>query len=832
MIKLWPSVQDPQLTPRASNNPERNPFDDPSLTGTAPPRSPTTLYHQLLAHTPDLSTPLASSGGLATTLPSTSLSLHAPEFFVPQPPKPLLQNKFSVPQTSSSAQSGGSGSTSKGQIHVKLIQARGLHVNSTAKPYVVVQFEQNEAPPTTVATSSAMSALGAIGSKAAVAEARRRDSKGSNNSSHPSPASSVPSASVFSNGGGLFGRGLAHNPIWKHEVSFDVTSEASLITFNVYDRADIAHSFLGTVQIKPVLVHDHTVDQWYKLRPCENEVVSGDLRVQVTFEQYRTKRALGPRDFEFLKLLGRGTFGQVSQAREKDTKRKYPMKVPSKKENKGHLNRNSKYRLGAVRDAKELKGRLFLSSIDWEALARKQVTPPFKPIVESDESEKQTADLDDIFTLTNLHDGGLAEMDFDIAEADRSASSPPGGYIESLLTSWERCVSLRSMTMLSEAGHHGPTQVRKRLGDIEAQIGTLLIQILDSRAARRAAEQLESDRAQHFVDAIQDALDRGTIPDSSSRSKARHLIQKVSEAREQLPSSLFIEGVNDHDEHPTFGGGFGDIYQASYQGKRVALKRIRTFTADSTSHRNRLQFYKEALVWQGLRHRFVLPLLGIDRSTFAPSFCMVSPWMKHGTVLKYLRDHGREDSDLNRLLLEIAQGLDYLHSMNIVHGDLRGTNILISDDGNVCLSDFGLATSIDDADSTTAGVTSSSNRAGSVRFFAPELIHPPKFGCPNFLRTKASDVYAFACVSLELYTRHPPFSHLREIAASLCVIQGERPEQPPTMPAALWQLVTAAWAQDFRARPSIHNIAIALEERVRLAMPSPSRLLHIQPLTL
>ncbi|KAJ6486747.1 hypothetical protein C8R45DRAFT_995741, partial [Mycena sanguinolenta] len=62
-----------------------------------------------------------------------------------------------------------------------------------------------------------------------------------------------------------------------------------------------------------------------------------------------------------------------------------------------------------------------------------------------------------------------------------------------------------------------------------------------------------------------------------------------------------------------------------------------------------------------------------------------------------------------------------------------------------------------------------------------------------------------------LFTRNPPFSQLREIAASLRVIQGERPEQPPAMPAALWQLVTAAWAQDFLARPSVHDIVIALE---------------------
>ena len=44
----------------------------------------------------------------------------------------------------------------------------------------------------------------------------------------------------------------------------DVTSEQSAITFNIYDRAVSDLGFLGTVQIKPALVHDHTVDQWYK----------------------------------------------------------------------------------------------------------------------------------------------------------------------------------------------------------------------------------------------------------------------------------------------------------------------------------------------------------------------------------------------------------------------------------------------------------------------------------------------------------------------------------------------------------------------------------------
>ncbi|KAF8803859.1 kinase-like protein [Phlegmacium glaucopus] len=262
-------------------------------------------------------------------------------------PPPLVSSSSAPPQTP----------TSKGQIHVKLIQARALNVRSiNARPYVVVQFEQNEfvgRDPTLESdkevkgtainlsrntSSNALSALGAIGSKAALQGSR----KNSKNSKDPSPPSSLASAKLSSqllplsqppsSNNGFFGRLSAHNPVWKHEVSFDVTSEASVITFNVYDRAVSDQGFLGTVQIKPVLIHDHTVDQWYKLKPFEDEEVSGEMRVQITYEHYKTKRALTPRDFEFLKLIGRGTFGKVFQVRKKDTKRIYAMKVLSKKE--------------------------------------------------------------------------------------------------------------------------------------------------------------------------------------------------------------------------------------------------------------------------------------------------------------------------------------------------------------------------------------------------------------------------------------------------------------------------------------------------------------------
>ena len=80
------------------------------------------------------------------------------------------------------------------------------------------------------------------------------------------------------------------------------------------------------------------------------------------------------------------------------------------------LNRNPKHRLGAQRDAAELKEHPFFKDIDWRALALKQVTPPFKPSVESDES---VANFDPEFTSADVRDAG-PEGILDLDEEDPS----------------------------------------------------------------------------------------------------------------------------------------------------------------------------------------------------------------------------------------------------------------------------------------------------------------------------------------------------------------------------------------------------------------------------
>ncbi|KAF8174634.1 hypothetical protein K438DRAFT_1980100 [Mycena galopus ATCC 62051] len=111
----------------------------------------------------------------------------------------------------------------------------------------------------------------------------------------------------------------------------------------------------------------------------------------------------------------------------------------------------------------------------------------------------------------------------------------------------------------------------------EKRIAAFLVSVFSSKTEEQTALRLEGDSAQHFLDVVQEMLDRGFLMKQEHTRMAFRLIRKLSESCDRLPSSLFIVGVNNRDEYPVCGGGFGDIYHASYGDQRVALKRMRYF---------------------------------------------------------------------------------------------------------------------------------------------------------------------------------------------------------------------------------------------------------------
>ncbi len=285
MLKFWNPAD---LTPRAGPNGQerKNPFDlmpnvqaQQQPVSTPPTQPPPSYRHQLLSTPQHILSPALPGGPaqpavnspepvsqsgpltpsatpLPSALPTIGLTLHAPNFNMQQPPPPKRQQSKQPGSAGSSSSSGSSAPVatrrntnasiangasssmqpsgpSKGQIHVKLIQARGLNVRSSlSRPYVVVQFEQNEfvsREPTdegdkevkgipTLSRNPSSTALATLNSLNHKANGKQANGESARSSKQPTPSSSLGSGK--SQLSAMFGSRIsAHNPVWKHEVS-------------------------------------------------------------------------------------------------------------------------------------------------------------------------------------------------------------------------------------------------------------------------------------------------------------------------------------------------------------------------------------------------------------------------------------------------------------------------------------------------------------------------------------------------------------------------------------------------------------------------------------
>lgn len=114
----------------------------------------------------------------------------------------------------------------------------------------------------------------------------------------------------------------------------DVVSDDTRVDLTIYDRGSASEDFLGYLELTPELSEydPSPIQGWYPLRGRKDAAASenGEIYVEISFER-TNKKHYGPEDFQILKLIGKGTFGQVYQVRKKDTKRIYAMKVLQKK---------------------------------------------------------------------------------------------------------------------------------------------------------------------------------------------------------------------------------------------------------------------------------------------------------------------------------------------------------------------------------------------------------------------------------------------------------------------------------------------------------------------
>ncbi|KZT57396.1 kinase-like protein, partial [Calocera cornea HHB12733] len=254
---------------------------------------------------------------------------------------------------------------------------------------------------------------------------------------------------------------------------------------------------------------------------------------------------------------------------------------------------------------------------------------------------------------------------------------------------------------------------------------------------------------------------------------------------------------------PVARGGFADVWRGkrTSDGLDVALKGLRLNSEDAKLKK---LLVREISIWSKLNHTNVLPFLGItSHRSLAVKHLLVSPWQSSGNVIKYLQTH--EDADRSKIIRGVADGLKYLHSTGVVHGDLKGANILMASDGHPVLSDFGLS-AIESRNSQTQSTTQTF--AGTQRWMAPERLNPEHYGLSGRTsRTPASDMYSFGMTIYEIYSGRQPFHESNDLQALLAALSGRRPSHPGEdavrrgLSASLWEFVSQCWSAEYASRP-------------------------------
>ncbi|KAL4076003.1 kinase-like domain-containing protein [Scleroderma yunnanense] len=262
-------------------------------------------------------------------------------------------------------------------------------------------------------------------------------------------------------------------------------------------------------------------------------------------------------------------------------------------------------------------------------------------------------------------------------------------------------------------------------------------------------------------------------------------------------------------KYPVSGTHTMDIWEGIYLNEeKVAIKIIRSVHAGPRSLQ---RFTREVEIWRSVwevdQGRHIVPLYGFCQID-GPFPYVVSPWMPHGTVDHYVKQH--PDVDHRALIKHIAEGVNLLHTMAppIVHGDIRGANIVIDGVGNPLLSDFGFSRIIEDI--TGVAITQSTGILDSQRWAAREL-------CLGGKLTTKADVYSFGMTVLELMTHQKPWPRIRlPHQVVLKVADGAMPPRPLDDLAVdrglddrLWELLLRCWDEPEK-RPTMAEVLTLL----------------------
>ena len=269
---------------------------------------------------------------------------------------------------------------------------------------------------------------------------------------------------------------------------------------------------------------------------------------------------------------------------------------------------------------------------------------------------------------------------------------------------------------------------------------------------------------------------------------------------------------------PLGEGGMATIWRAVDEqlDREVAVKILRPQFSSDPGFAAR--FKQEARAAGGLSHPNIVSVYDYGTDGADGEQYIVMELVDGRDLSTILRDRGSLSIDDSvRIAIGVASALEVAHRKGIVHRDVKPGNILITDGGDVKVTDFGIARAVSEASMTVTGTT-----LGSVHYFSPEQARGDEV-------TGASDVYSLGIVLFEMLTGRRPFEADTAAAVALKRLN----EDPPTptaigrpQPAGLEAIVMRALAREPADRfPDAGAMAEALRawRRNPDAVPGRSR---------
>lgn len=214
------------------------------------------------------------------------------------------------------------------------------------------------------------------------------------------------------------------------------------------------------------------------------------------------------------------------------------------------------------------------------------------------------------------------------------------------------------------------------------------------------------------------------------------------------------------------GGGMALVYKAKCRllNRFVAVKILRPEFISDEDFINK--FEKESQAAASLSHPNIVNIY--DVGTDSDTHYIVMEYVDGKTLKKHIKEKGSlANNEVINISKQIALALQHAHNNHIVHRDIKPHNILITDDGRIKVTDFGIARAI-----TSSTITNTGNVIGSVHYFSPEQARG------GFVDEK-SDIYSLGVTMYEMKTGRVPFSGNTPITVALKHLKEE--VVPPSM---------------------------------------------------